>query len=247
MPTSRSAILTASILAASAAHAQTADFALKASLDDGLTWHSYVVCMPGNSVTVGLFASTTGAYAFASALYQIRGDWFLGSGDTIQISGPGLGRQSPFNFGASSEAVFTTPNSFRIDHSADAANSSNLSINSFQQSPPAAGDAFSTANPALLYKFNALMSNPDGSIINLSTPLDQITDSLGRFKVNIYADQNSPLGTRITALTVSGCTIDSYTPTPGTSTLLLAAAAWLSPHRRRTPHTPHTPISHAAR
>jgi hypothetical protein len=200
---------------------------------DGFGWTDYLLTIPGGTARVGLFASFSDAYGLAGLEYQIRGDWTIGGGDGIVISGNGLGRQAPFVFGASTQQVYTTGSTFRIDAAGDAANNPALGILSGQRDPVNAGAAFSVANPALIYTFDIELTNASGSIINVTTPLEQLFDAQGRLQAFVFLAADSLRSTRATAVTVDGVTIDSYTPAPGAAIVMGAAAMFAGLRRRR--------------
>ncbi len=95
------------------------------------------------------------AVGLADALASIRIDGASANTDSATISGAGLGRIAPFNFGAQNLATYTNVvNRLRIDVANDANDSTGGQISIFQQSPSAAGTNFATGKSVVVFAFN---------------------------------------------------------------------------------------------
>ncbi|QOJ00789.1 MAG: hypothetical protein HRU70_09905 [Phycisphaeraceae bacterium] len=216
---------------ASGASAQSAFMDLK--VWDGSAWVNDVAVLPGTVVQAAMFIGFSEGYGLSGAVYQIRG--FGGvAGDGVDIASAGLGRQAPFNFGAATQAVFGDGTNWRIDASSDAANSRNAGIATAQNSPPNLGVGFNTDNPALVYRFDIVVS-ADGTIrsIQLEAPLSELkgATSTAPGVIGVYTSNQASRGTNYSDVTTDGATI-RVVPTPG-ALALLGLGGLVAGRRRR--------------
>lgn len=210
---------------AAAASAQNAVLNVKVSLD-GVNWLNHVDVNTGGTVHVGVFLSCEGAYGVGGATYNVTGDNFA-AGDAIDIASAGLGRQIPWTFGAATQAVYTSGNSFRVDAANDAGNSAAAGIASTQRDPSSGGANYSTANPGLVYKFDMSFGDIFGRTLNVGTALDQIKNGV----IIYHSSSSATRGTNTTAISTVGSTI-TVVPTPA-SMALVGLGGLVGARRRR--------------
>jgi len=222
---------------AAASNAQlTANMDLK--LWNGSAWVDSLNVAYGSTVECVMLIGWSGGSAFGvgGAVYNIQGSGL--AGDTVIINGSadaatglaagllGRDRVAPFNFGAATQAVFTSGSNFRIDASADAGNSNGAGIASSQRDPVNAGAAFVTANPAAVYRFAITVGNSDHSI-TLSAP----TSEVKRGEIGFFSSSTATRSTTTQVITTDGAVINVI-PAPG-AVALLGLAGLVAGRRRR--------------
>ena len=202
----RSNILVSSLIGiaglATATQAQTLEISLKGSTDGGATWQSIVETLPGSVVQFGIFMSATNGdvWGLGGATMRLNAVGDIAGTTAVFAAGTSTGRVGPFNFGAATNAIFTTGSGFRIDAASDVTDSSTgAGMTFFQRDPSSGGAGFSTANPALVFRFDVLLG-ASGSGMTLT--LDQLSRDVATF----YSSSSATRPTSIAA-TLSGATI----------------------------------------
>ena len=208
-------------------YAQTLDIAVKFSTDGGATWSSYVDASRGSIVQGAIFMSGTGdIYGMGGATIRLTATG--AQGDFAQFgAGTQTGRVAPFSFGAATNAIYNTAGGFRIDAASDADNSNALAGMTFVQRDPSSGGAgFSTANPALAFRFDVVIQ-AGGDIRAIDVSLDQLSNGVALY----YSSSSATRGTRLSATLTSG-TIGVGIPTPGSFAMLAIGGFSLARRRR---------------
>ncbi len=216
------ALVTVAGLAAGA-NAQSVQIDLKVSTD-GTNWQDAVEVLPGTTVQGAMFINWSGAYGFAGIVTNITGSG-LAAGDSASIAGGG--RQTPWTFGAATDAVFASGNSFRIDAASDAANTTNQGLAILQNTPSAAGVNYNTSNPAFVYRFSIIVG-ADGSdrTITIESLLSQVKGGVA----SLHSSNSATRGTNTSNLSTDGASIRVV---PAPSALALLGLGGLVAGRRR--------------
>ena len=205
---------------------------------NGSAWVDTVDVAYGSTVEVAMLIGWSGgnAYGLGGAVYNIQGTGLVGG--SVSISGAadaatgiaanllGRDRVAPFNFGAATQAVFTSGSNFRIDASADAGNSTAAGIATAQRDPVNGGVNFSTANPAVVYRFAVTVGNADG-VVSLSAPVNQVKNGV----IGLFTSSLATRSTNVNSITTDGATINII-PAPG-AVALLGLGALVAGRRRR--------------
>jgi hypothetical protein len=149
------------------------------------------------------------------------------AGVVVMGAGTAMGRVGPFNFGAATNAIFANSDGFRIDAASDAANSSTgAGMTFFQRDPASAGAGFSTANPALVFRFDVItQAGGNMRIIHLS--LDELSRGVGS-----YYSSSSATGPTTASVSLEHGTIGLGIPTPGAAAVM-GLAGMVGARRRR--------------
>lgn len=201
------------------------EISLRGSTDGGVNWNSVILAAPGTVVQMGIFMAGPGdLHGLGGATLRLTADGDI-TGTTASFApGTSTGRVGPFNFGAATNAIFTTANGFRIDAASDAANTSTgAGMTFFQRDPASAGAGFSTANPALVFRFDVTLGAA-------GTGMTLTLDQLSRGFATYYTSASSTRPTSVGA-TLSGASI--IVPAPGAVAFLGAAPLVLRRRRRR--------------
>lgn len=216
------ALLTVAGLAAGA-NAQSVQIDLKVSTD-GTNWQDAVEVLPGTTVQGAMFINWSGGYGFAGIVTNITGSG-LAAGDSASIAGGG--RQTPWTFGAATDAVYASGNSFRIDAASDVNNSNEQGIAILQNTPSAAGTNYSTVNPALVYRFSIIIGAVD---TDRTITLESLLSEVKRGVASIHSSSTSTRGTNVSNLSTDGASIRVV---PAPSALALLGLGGLVAGRRR--------------
>jgi MYXO-CTERM domain-containing protein len=210
---------------AAAANAQNLALSVKFSVDGGATWSSDVVANAGSVVQGAIFMSGDNVYGLGGGTMRMNGTGLIAGESAAFAAGTDTGRVGPFNFGAATNAIFATAGAFRIDASADAANTSTgAGMTFFQRDPSSGGANFTTANPALCFRFD--IQTAVGADHSISVALDQLSRG-----VATYYSSSSATRPTTAAAALNGGTI-RVVPTP--ATLALVGLGGLVATRRRT-------------
>lgn len=212
------------------ASAQNLHLAVKVSADGGSTWQSDAFALRGSSILVGIWMSgDANIYGMGGGTMRLNGTSMI-TGDSVAFAdGTDTGRVGPFNFGAATNAIFRdTADTFRIDAASDAANSNSSAGMTFFQRDPATAvpGTFSTANPALCFRFNVTIGAawaPDRDIV---MSIDQLSRGVASYFTAANASRPATA-----AATFSSAVIHVY-PAPG-SVAAMGLFAALSGRRRR--------------
>ena len=106
---------------------------------------------------------------------------------------------------------------------------SDLGISTAQNTPSALGAGFDGSNPALVFRFNIVISGDADHVIQLNAPLNQLKRNL----IGVYASAGATHATSITTgLSTTGATINVVIPAP--SSLGMLGIGGLLASRRRT-------------
>ena len=206
-------------------HAQTLDVAVKFSADGGATWSSNLLASGGSIIQGAIFMSGTGAiYGLGGATLRLTATG--AQGDFAQFgAGTDTGRVGPFNFGAATNAIYNTAGGFRIDAASDPGNANTAAgMTFFQRDPSSGGAGFSTANPALVFRFDIVAMGSSERFITVS--LDELSNGVATY----YSSSSATRSTRLSATLTSG-TLGLGIPTP--SSLAMLAIGGFSLARRR--------------
>lgn len=201
---------------------------IKVSLD-GVNWANHVD--GGQRVHVGVFMSVEGAYGVAGAEFNIVLNGIRAT-DTVDISSSGLGRQLPWNFGSSTQAVYRSGNQVRIDAANDDANSADRGIVSQQRDPSSGGVNYSTANPGLVYKFDVIfgsLSQGEGFTIAVEAAMDEIKGGV----MSYHSSSSATRSATTTNLSTQGASISRGVPTPGAASAFGMLGMIVAARRRR--------------
>lgn len=169
------------------------EISLKGSTDGGATWSSQISGNPGTVIQMGIFMTgPQDVYGMGGATLRLTAEGDI-TGTTASFApGTSTGRVGPFNFGAATNAIFTTASGFRIDAASDAANASTgAGMTFFQRDPASAGAGFSTANPALVFRFDILLGN-EGNGMTLT--LDQLSRDVATYYSSASSTRPSSAG-----------------------------------------------------
>ena len=206
-----------------AANAQNLAISVKFSIDNGATWSSDVVATAGQVVQGALFISGDNVYGLGGGTMRLNGTGLQAGEGAAFGAGTDTGRVGPFNFGSATNAIFATAGAFRIDAAADAANNNTAAgLTFFQRDPSSGGASFSTANPALAFRFDVTTGGTDHVI---SVALDQLSRGVATY----YSSSSATRPTSVAAA-LNGGTI-TVVPTP--ATLALVGLGGLVASRRR--------------
>lgn len=221
-PRAHVAALAAILGSAGAASAQVgaAHLDIKVSFD-GANWSDQVAALPGDTVHVAVFGVYRDALAFAACSFDVvTDDRRDGDGITYQ----GTARVSPFDFGATTVAVFTTANTMRLDYAPDANSNPLWGISCFQAPPVLARPEFTTDNPAKLLTFDYhIGGSSDARLINVDI------GTIVRSQIRLYYSM-SDSSTRTATLEASDNAVIRVIPAPAS---LLAFSAAVLLRRRR--------------
>lgn len=215
---------------AGAAHAQPRGLIeTRVSNDGGFTWTNSLFALEGR-VRVGVFMSVEGAYGVAGAEFNIALDQIRAT-DTVDISSPGLGRQFPWNFGSSTQAVYRSADQIRIDAANDEANSADRGIVSMQRDPSSAGGNYSTANFGLVYMFDVIygrLTPGDAYTTLVQVSLDQIKGGV----MSYHSSSSATRSTTTANLFTQSASIHRF-PTPGAASAFGMFGVIVATRRRR--------------
>jgi len=189
------------------------------------TWHDVVPLSPGATYECALFVSFSEGYGLGGLSTAIVGTSSDSMPGTVDFASAGQGRQTPFTVGPSPTEVFMTSNGFRIDREGDLADSPTQGILLSQVPPNFAGNDFSTANPALVYRF---LFTASGTSFPFETVIDAPVSQLHNGRVSVFVGSDSPQSLNITNVVSDPARI--VLPSPA-SLLVLGVLAWL-PRRR---------------
>lgn len=207
-----------------AANAQNLALSIKFSTDGGATWASNVVANAGAVVQGAIFMSGDGVYGLGGATLRMNGTGLIAGEGAAFGAGTDTGRVGPFNFGSATNAIFASAGAFRVDASSDAANSNTAAgMTFFQRDPSSGGAGFSTANPALVFRFD--VSTAAGADHLITVALDQLSRSVATFYSSSGATRPTSAAAALNAGTIS------VVPTP--ATLALVGLGGLVASRRR--------------
>lgn len=179
------AIFLASGALSVAAHAQQtlgAVLSLEVSPQGSGVFSRFAATGPQQVVDVRVVARFHEGAAYASAVYNIRGDRLGLTG--LTVTNPR--RIAPFNFGGQTLAIFTTASGFRIDDTRDAADSVTMGILSGQR-PPQIGQPANVSNPAEVFRFTLTTPNEAG-LLHIRIPWEQVRNEL----VTVYLNPVDP-------------------------------------------------------
>lgn len=154
----------------SAGAAPMATLDLKERLGDWMPWSDAIPFSPFQRYEFALFVSHTEGVALSDVRFNITSDDNLPAGSTVHLSGPGLGDQAPFDQAFEANTVFWSGDAFRIDEASDAANNPSVGVRVAQRPPILAGSDFSTANPAMVMRFDLTTGVSQPDLISLITP-----------------------------------------------------------------------------
>lgn len=214
-------------LLASQAHAQNLAISVKFTSDGGATWSSFSTIGRGGVAEAGIFMSgDSRMYGIGGATLRLTAEG--GQGDTAAFSfGTSTGRVGPFNFGSATNAIYTTADGFRIDAASDPDNTNtSAGMTFFQRDPSSGGATFSTANPALVFRFQ-VFAGAGGSDRSLRLSLDELSRGVATY----YSSSNSTRPTQAAA-TLDGATLFiGLFPSP--SSLAPLSISFLLCRRRR--------------
>lgn len=209
------------------AHAQTLAISVLSSVDNGATWNSNVNALPGSTVQVGIWMSSTGnVYGVGGATLRLTAGGT--QGDTAAFAaGTQTGRVGPFNFGIATNAIYAGAGGFRIDAAGDAANSSTTrGLTFFQRDPfTAAPGAFNRSNPALCFRFDVAIAN-GGTERTITMALDQLSRGLAAYYSSSSATRPIQLAASLNSGTIQ------VVPAPTSLTLLGLCGLSLARRRR---------------
>ena len=214
--------------AVSSVHAQSLNLAVKFSSDGGATWSSQVEAVRGSVVQGAIFMSGEGqVYGLGGATLRLTATG-AHQNDSAQFgAGTQTGRVGPFNFGAATNAIYTTADGFRIDAASDPENTNpQAGLTFFQRDPSSGGAGFSTANPALVFRFDVLISSANAER-GIQISLDELSNGVASY----YSSSSATRSTRLAATLSGGTIYAGIFPAPGT---LLAVCLGGVLTRRRT-------------
>lgn len=215
-------VVAALLVGASGAAGQALHLSVRVSLD-GAVWRDTVDALPGSAVQVGIWVAGDGMYGAGGATLRLTG---TGStlGDAVAFgAGTATGRVTPFNFGAATNAIYRdSPGTFRIDAAGDRLNTSvTRGMTFFQRDPvTAAPGSFTTANPALAFRFTVTLDGAAGPR-SIAIALDQ----LARGAAAYYSGPQSSRVTLTQNVTFERGVINVQVPAPGALAVLGVAAA----------------------
>lgn len=223
--------VSAAFLAAGAASAQDLHLAVK--IFNGMSWVSNTgFVLPGSTFEVGIWMSgDTSVYGMGGATLRLSGTGLAASdgaefwpGDTT------TGRVAPFDYGPATNAIFRDgPSTFRIDAASDAADSADAGMNFFQRDPAlATPGTFSTANPALCFRFLFRLSAE-----NITREIHFSLDQLAGGVASYYTAANARRAQSAAVTLESGTILVAGIPTPG-SLALFGVLAAMGGRRRRS-------------
>lgn len=214
-------------LLASQAHAQNLALSVKFSIDGGATWVSDASANPGSVVQVGLFMSGDGVYGLGGATLRLTATGANALDTAVFAAGTDTGRVGPFNFGSATNAIFSNADGFRIDAASDAGNSNTAAgMTFFQRDPSSGGVVFSTANPALCFRFDIHSVDVPGAERTITIDLDQVSRGVATY----YSSSSATRPTSATVTLNSG--ILNLFPAPSTLTLALLGPLFAGRRRR---------------
>lgn len=230
MRVTSAALGTAAVMAANAGHASIR-LDLMHSTDNGATWQQsgVIEAIPGNVVQMAIFASGDLGYGFAAATLRLSGTNMV-AGDRLTFgAGTSTGRVGPFNFGAATNAIYQdSATDFRIDAASDPTNTNeNAGLTFFQRDPAtAAPGTFSTANPAMVFRFDYWLGAFDRNLVT-EMRLDQLSHGLA----TRYDSSSSSRGTSTSDVILGGPVIIMI-PAPASVMIGLAGVAAIGRRRR---------------
>lgn len=202
---------------------------IRVSSDRGFTWSNMVV--GGDRILVGVFMSMEGAYGVAGAEYSIVLNGIRAI-DNVDISSPGLGRQSPWTVGSSTQAVYRSGNQVRIDAANDELNSADRGIVSMQRDPSSAGGNYVSSPHALVYMFEVVYGQlrpGEYAGISVETPLEQIKGGV----MNYHSISSSTRSTATTNISTQSAHMYRGLPTPGVASAFGMFGVIVAARRRR--------------
>ena len=207
------------------AHAQNLAISVKFSTDGGASWSSNVFGIPGSIVQVGLFMSGDNVYGLGGATFRLTATGAIPLETAIFAAGTDTGRVGPFNFGSATNAIYATGNGFRIDAASDPDNTNTAAgMTFFQRDPSSGGAVFSTANPALCFRFDIhTRAGPEHAI---QIAIDQVSRGVATY----YSSSSATRPTSASVTLNSG--ILNLLPTPSTLALVLLGPLVASRRRR---------------
>ena len=209
------------------AHAQTLAISVLSSVDNGATWHSNVDALPGSTVQVGIWMSSTGnVYGVGGGTLRLTATGGQNDGAAF-AAGTQTGRVGPFNFGTATNAIYGSAGGFRIDSAADQFNSSSTrGLTFFQRDPrTAAPGAFNSATSALCFRFDVAIEN-GGTDRNILMTLDQLSRGLAAYYSSSTASRPVQLAASLNAGSI-------HVIVPAPATLAMLGLGGLSLARRR--------------
>ena len=207
-------------------HAQNLAISVKFSIDGGATWQSNLVSVRGFGVQAAVFMSGDNIYGLGGATFRLTATG-MNPLETVAFgAGTDTGRVGPFNFGAATNAIYTTSDGFRIDAASDPDNNNTAAgLTFFQRDPNSGGATFSTANPALCFRFDIQTAFIPGDFRNITVSLDQVSRG-----VATYYSSSSATRPTSASVTLNGGSI-IFLPTPSSLTFVLLG--FLAAGRRR--------------
>jgi uncharacterized protein (TIGR03382 family) len=204
------------------------------STDNGATWSSSGSVNTGASYTIKVRAlvdwtGTTG-YGFSGLTQKAFIDNYDAADGGAQIAANGVGnRVGPFNFGAATLATKLTGTTQRIVALGIGGAEGNIS--SGQQAPASAGANYSTANPALIFTFDYLLTA--GAERTLTFRSDIATSSGVTSAFSYHATAGSTSTSFRESGTVENATLTiTNIPTPG-ALAVLGLGGLVAGRRRR--------------
>jgi uncharacterized protein (TIGR03382 family) len=223
--TLRISLLGIAALLASQAHAQNLTLSVKFSTDGGATWSSQVFGGGGPIIQGAIFMSGDNVYGLGGATLRLSTTGGTAFDTAAFGAGTDTGRVGPFNFGSATNAIYSTANGFRIDAASDPDNNNTAAgMTFFQRDPSSGGATFSTANPALCFRFDIQVWSGGGDRV-IVVALDQLSRGVGTY----YSSSSATRPTSASVVLNSGTII---TPTPSTLALTLLGTVAASRRRR---------------
>jgi hypothetical protein len=146
------------VVSGCAGAAPTVTIDVKARFGDWMPWVDFIPWDDGERYEFAVFVSFTEGVAFSDATFNVT-SMDLPVGSTVQLSGPGLGDQAPYDAAFESNATFWTGDDFRLDAASDAANSASIGLRVAQLPPVLTGGVIGTENPAMVMRFDVTMGN----------------------------------------------------------------------------------------
>ncbi len=203
------------------------------STDNGGSWSSAGSVNAGSNYTIKVRAlvdwTGTTAYGFSGLTQQVFIDNYAATDGGAQVDAAGVGnRVGPFNFGAATLATRVTASTQRIVALGIGGAEGNISSG---QQAPASAAAYSTANPALIFTFDYLLTATDARTLTFRSNIATSSGVTSAF--SFHAAQSSSSTSFRESGTVQNATLTiNAIPTPG-ALAVLGLGGLVAGRRRR--------------